>query len=257
MVRTDLNRMRPTEERHPLCDHEKITAPHLEEPTIPTGVDAVIACITEASSAVCSRVLADAEYATVKLRTDAGLASTRLTLVVEMAIAAHQRLSTDPSPGIIEDLILDPWGANGERVSDSAMRSAEAIERDADAAMAKLRDIGRAAISDIHNFAVGASLKAQVTAGLAAEKLGYYRRHPHSIAATLNGADKATEIVVKAADDVATILRQASDAAIHNTQAAINDGCARIKATAEQAARQIETARDRALGRIQGVARIT
>lgn len=249
MVSPDLSRTHPIEERRSLWDHDE-SAP----PTLQDDVDAATRRINQAGSIACSRILADTRLVLAKLLADAELVSTRLTLVVEMAIPAHQRLSTDPLPGILEDLILDPWGVDGKKVSDSAEWSVETIKRDADTAMTSLTEIGLAVVEDIHNLAVAASLKAQVAAGFAAERLGYCRRPPASITATFSVSGKAAETVVDAADDVATILRQASDAAIRNILAAVDDACRRIQAVAKQAEHQIESTRDCALARIQEVA---
>ena len=160
------------------------------------------------------------------------------------------------SPDVVASMITEIGRTHSERLSDSARHSVESIERDAAAAIAKLKEIGISAIGEIRGFAVATSLKTQEAAVKAAERLEAFRRQPYTMAETATEADAATEMVIDAAEQAAILLHEAADAALRNLVAVTNEASSAILAAAKAAEDRVEAALQKALARIREVMRL-
>ena len=252
-----LDQGRSLEELYALMDRDRVAAARLAQSVFAADVDAALAGIVEISSVASARVMADTQVASAKLLIDAEVAATRLSVGAELAISEYRRhvLDSDSadSPEVVEAMIAEIGRVHSEHLSDSARQSIEAIQRDADAAIARLQEVGVAAIADIRDLATTLSLRTQAEAAKACERLKTYRQHPHTQEEVVAAEDEAVQLLADAAEVSAHALRDGAAAALRNIHGITDEACANIRSAAIAAQTRIEATREKALARLRQV----
>jgi hypothetical protein len=260
MVSQYLNQVRSLDELYAVMETDRLAAARLAESTFRNDVDAAIASIADISSVAGARVMADTHVASAKLLIDAEVASTRLAVGAEMAVAEYKRHAQEQSPppdvSTIETAIQAIGKAHTDQLSQGARLSVEAIEREAAAAIARLKEIGSNAITEIRDFAALTSIKTHENAAHAAERLRSFRQSPQTLDAVAAEGDKAAAIVLEAAENAAVTLREAADVAFGKIMVVTDEACETIQAAAREATLRIEMAREKALTRIRAAAHL-
>ena len=248
---------RSLSELQSVIDSDRKTAATLAEATFRHDVHAAITSITEINAVATARVSADTQVASAKMLIDAEVVSTRLMADAQIAISDYKKyVETQASAvpaEVVSAMIKQIGDKHTAQLSMQAKTSIEAIHRDAQEAIDKLKDIAATAISDIHSISASITADVDSAATTAAEKLRSFRQEPHSLEETAEEAELAALQIEAAAARASLELQTAVYAALENIHKSTDDACSVIKTTANTATEKIETAREKAMATIRTV----
>jgi len=242
------------EELYALMERDRIAAAGLAADVFQNDVAMAVTTIAEINAVACARVQADTQVASAKMLIDAEVVAVRLSANAEAAISEYKRLLVGgESRETVSAMIKEINRRHSAEMTLNSKTAIEGIERDAAAAITKLKAIGAAALDDIHCLAKEVSWRVEDDAKLAAEKLATYRQTPHSAEEAVAEADQAAKIVREAAEESSRHLQRTLDAAIRNITATADEACANVAEASKRATERILAALDEALRRVQEV----
>lgn len=237
------------EDLYAMMERDRDAAEVIAETTFQAEVNAAVNTIAEISSVASARILADTQVASAKILIDAEVAATRLSTGAEMAIAEVKKQARLKPKASVEASIVAIGHIHSTQVTESARHAVEAIERDAQAAIAKLRQLGNAAIEEIHTFAMATSLRSEA-ATRADELMKTFKETPHTMEEAAAEGGKAAAIILAAAKSASDTLQQKLDATLRNIHAVTEEACQAITIATAKAVERVEAARGNALERI-------
>lgn len=257
MVSEYLKQTRSISELQSIIDSDRKTAAALAEATFRHDVNAAITSITEINAVATARVSADTQVASAKMLIDAEVVATRLMADAQIAIAEYKKYVENQSSAVPAEVVSGMIKQIGEKhtaqLSQQAKTSIEVIQRDAQEAIAKLKDIAATAIRDIHGISASITADVDSAATTAAEKLRDFRQEPHNLEETAQEAEEAALQIEAAAARASLELQTTVYAALENIHKSTDEACAIIKSAANTATEKIETAREKALATIRTV----
>jgi len=243
-------KVRSLEELYALMELDRNAAASAAADLFQKDVEAAINAITNINAVASARVQADTQAASARIMNDAEGAAAGLAAVAQMAIAEYTRhvqaQSKDVAPEVVKGMVSEIGTVHSSEISKSAAQSIEDINRNAEATIAKLKGLAVAAISDISDLAKGISVKVQVNAALAVEKLKTFRQRPHTLEEVAAEADKAAKMIADAAEIAADFLRQAVAGSIRNINLTTDDACENIGIASKVATERIVAAMNKA-----------
>lgn len=257
MVSDYLKQTRPLSELQGIIDSDRMAAAALAEATFRHDVNAAITSITEINAVATARVSADTQVASAKMQIDAEVVATRLMADAQIAISEYKRYVENQTSAVPAEVVSGMIQQIGEKhttqLSLQAKTSIEAIQRDAQDAIAKLKEIAGTAISDIHSIAASINADVDSAATTAAEKLRAFRKESHSLEETTQEAEEAAMQIEAAAARASLELQTSVYAALENIHKSTDEACTTIKIAANAATEKIATAREKALATIRTV----
>jgi hypothetical protein len=181
----------------------------------------------------------DTEVLEVRLLTNAEIAATEIDLA--------------RSQGSKAALVTAIATGQTAQLSDTARQLIDAMVAEADAAIAKIRQIGEAAINEIYVYATDTTTR-MLASDTASARMKVFKTEDHTEAEVKEEGVKAANFIALAAEAALLVLCRMRDDAVQNIRIATDKACADIKDAVEQAVERIEAARIKAQARIDAAA---
>ena len=257
MNSSQIDRPRSLEDLYELIERDRVAAAALAEIAFANDAALAISSISEISSVACAKVLADTQVASAKALIDAEVSVARLSAGAGVAVAEYKRHVQEHPQSVplttVAGMVGQICDKHVEEIQLGGRQSIETIERDAQLAIAKLKEIGNAAIQEIRGLEHAISAQIEQDAAMAAERLRAFREKPHTPEEVMAEAENAARKVEAAASQAISQLHHGVDEAIRNIQATTDEACRQILAAAEAACKRLTLAQEKALGTIRTV----
>ncbi|EME70456.1 hypothetical protein H261_08238 [Paramagnetospirillum caucaseum] len=237
-----------------LIEHNRLTDEVVAERVFQNEVNAAINTITEISTVASARIMTDTQVASAKIQIDAEVQAARLAADAEMAVAKIKSRGGRQSQASVKAAIVAIGNAQSERLSDAGKQSIHEMVIEAEAAIAKLRQLADAAIEEIHRYATNTTARMQAAA-VATARMKAFQTEEHTRDEIVAEGAKAADFVSLAAESASRVVQQSLDATLRNIRAVTDEACANIKSSVENAVERIEAARIKAQARIDEAVR--
>ena len=246
-------------ELNALIDQDRIGAAAMAEAIFHQDIHGAIRTITEINAIAVTKISADTQVASARLLIDAEVASAHLAADAQLAVVEYKAFVKSQSPSVpletVASMVHEINERHVSRLSERAAESIKAIEANAQSAIAKLKEIGAAAIGEIHDIASEISAGVETAAAQAAEELIAFRLNEHTFAEVAEEADKAAQVIEEAAMSSTNQLRNAVAVAIEKIQTAADESAGVIAASVKAATERIADAKAKALRTVAEVVR--
>ncbi|OAN52771.1 hypothetical protein A6A04_15855 [Paramagnetospirillum marisnigri] len=242
------------EDLYALIEQNRLADELVAERIFQNEVNAAINAITEISAVASSRIMTDTQVASAKIQIDAEVVAARLAAGAEIAISGIKAQGGTQSKANVKAAIYAIGDGQTTQVMDTARHSIHQMVTEAEAAIAKLRQLADAAIEEIHRYATNTTERMQATV-VAANRMKAFRAEEHSRDEIVAEGTKAAIFVSQAAEASSRVVQENLEAALKNIRATTDQACANIKASVEKAVERIEAARLKAQARIEEAVR--
>jgi hypothetical protein len=247
---TDPDNIQSIEDLYALIERDRIAAEALAQRVFLREVKVAVGSITDVTAVASTRIMTDTQVASAKIQMDSEVMEARLLVSGEIAATeievARERGAESAH---ITQLATD----QAAQLSDTARQLIDSMVAEAEAAVAKIRQIGEDAINEIHSYALDTTARMRAS-DTAAARMNAYKAEEHSVDDIVAEGAKAANFVTLAAESALLLLQKMRDDAVQNIRAATDKACTDIKDAVERAAERIGAARIKAQARIDAAA---
>lgn len=184
---------------------------------------------------------------------DSEVGATRLLAEAEIRAAQWTNESFDKPRELIEAMLLQISCSTSEHLSAAANESVITIKRDAELAIENLKRAGASAIVEIQELALRVETQLNSDAKKAEEKLRTFRERPHTSEEAETEADQACRLVLQAADEGTSVLRDALNRSFETINKITDDACVVVQEAALAAEKRLSQGLVQALIRLDEV----